>query len=85
MTKDFKKKTKNKIKQLVKKQDLKIFSMRISFGECTESDFESTCDLLLEIWRKMSTGHYPLVHKYFLGLTRELIFEIDGEIGRAHV
>ncbi len=79
MTKDFKKKTKEKIKQLVKKMDLKLFTMKISFGKCTESDFESTCNLLLEVWRKMSTRHYSLIYNYFLGFTRELIFEIDGE------
>lgn len=56
--------------------------MRISFGECTECDFESTCNLLLEVWRKMSTGHFPMFYKYFLGFTRELIFEIDDEILR---
>ena len=82
MMKDFRKKTKNLIKLLVRQNELKIYTLKISLGECSETDFESICNLLLEIWRKMYVNHTSIFFSHFEGFTRELIIEIDGEICR---
>ena len=80
MTKDFKKKTKNKIKKLVKQKNLKLYIMKITFGECSKNDYESVCNILLDLWHKMYSRSLLIICKYFAGFTRELIIEIDDEI-----
>ena len=82
MMKDFRKKTKNLIKLLVRQNNLKLYTLKISLGECSETDFETICNLLLEIWRKMYVNHTSIFFSYFEGFTRELIIEIDGEVCR---
>lgn len=85
MTKDFRKKTKNLIKKLVKEKDLKVYKLKISMGECSKLDVISTCNYLLEMWRKMYNNHHSIFFKWFAGFTRELIIEIDGEICRPYL
>ena len=82
MMKDFRKKTKNLIKLLVRQNNLKLYTLKMSLGECSETDFETICNLLLEIWRKMYVNHTSIFFSYFEGFTRELIIEIDGEVCR---
>lgn len=82
MMKDFRKKTKNLIKLLVRQNNLKLYTLKISLGECSETDFETICNLLLEIWRKMYVNHTSIFFSHFEGFTRELIIEIDGEVCR---
>ena len=76
MMKDFRKKTKNLIKLLVRQNNLKLYTLKISLGECSETDFETICNLLLEIWRKMYVNHTSIFFSHFEGFTRELIIEI---------
>ena len=85
MTKDFRIKTKDKIKLLVKEKDLKLFRMRIYIGECTGDDVIQTCNFLLNMWHKMMKNHLNIFFKWFLGFTRELIVEIDGETCRPYL
>lgn len=82
MMKDFRKKTKNLIKLLVRQNNLKLYTLKISLGECSETDFETICNLLLEIWRKMYVNHTSIFFSHFEGFTRELIIEIDGKVCR---
>lgn len=84
MNKDFRKKSKNLIKRLVKEKDLKLYTMKISLGECTKTDYEIICDLLLNIWQKINWNR-SVFARLFLGFTRELIIEIDGEIIRPYL
>lgn len=85
MTKDFRKKTQNLIKRLVKEKKLKLFKLKISYGTCTKLDVISICDFLLETWRKMYCNHHSIFFKWFSGFTRELIVEIDGEMCRPYL
>lgn len=85
MMKDFRKKTKNLIKLLVRQNELKLYTLKISLGECSEADFETICNLLLEIWRKMYVNHTSIFFSHFEGFTRELIIEIDGEVCRPFI
>lgn len=84
MNKDFRKKSKNLIKRLVKEKDLKLYTMKISLGECTKTDYEIICDLLLNIWQKINWNR-SVFARLFLGFTRELIIEIDGEVIRPYL
>lgn len=85
MTKDFRKRTKNLIKKLVKEKQLKIYKMKISMGECSKLDINLICDYLLDMWRKMYNNHHSIFFKWFAGFTRELIIEIDGEVCRPYL
>lgn len=85
MTKDFRIKTKNRIKKLVREKGLKLFTVKVFLGECSESNFETVCNLLLEIWRKMYINHSSILFSHFAGFTRELIIEIDGDIIRPYL
>ena len=78
MNKDFRKKTKNLIKQLVRDKHLKLYTMKISLGNCSKTDFETICDLLLNIWQRINWNR-SVFSRLFVGFTRELIIEIDGE------
>lgn len=80
MTKNFTKKTKNLIKELVKEKKLKLFKMKISMGECSKDDVITMCDFLLDCWKKMYSNQHSIFFKWFAGFTRELIVEVDGEI-----
>ncbi|MCM1322214.1 MAG: hypothetical protein NC041_06875 [Bacteroides sp.] len=85
MTKDFTKKSKNLIKKLVNEKGLKLFTMKICFGECTKFDLIAICDFLLANWLKMRRNRYSIFFKWFAGFTRELIIEIDGEVCRPYL
>lgn len=85
MTKDFRKRTKNLIKRLVKEKGLKLYTMKISIGECSENDFTVICNLLLQMWRKMYINQSSIFFSHFSGFTRELIIEIDGEVCRPYL
>lgn len=85
MTKNFRKKTKNLIKKLVKGKDLKLFKMKIYIGDCSKDDIISICDFLLDMWVKITRNHLNIFFKYFAGYTRELIIEIDGETARPYL
>lgn len=84
MNKDFRKKTKNRIKQLVKEKHLRLYSMRISLGNCSKDDYEIICDLLLSLWGRINWNR-SFFARLFSGFTRELIIEIDGEIIRPYL
>ena len=71
MMKDFRKKTKNLIKLLVRQNELKLYTLKISLGECSEADFETICNLLLEIWRKMYVNHTSIFFSYFEIMSRQ--------------
>lgn len=80
MTKNFRKKTKLLMKQIVKKKNLKLFKLKIYIGKCSIENVISTCDFLLDLWLKIARNHLNVFFKYFAGYTRELIIEIDGEV-----
>lgn len=84
MNKDFRKKTKNLIKKLVLKNHLKLYTMKIFLGTCTKTDYETVCELLLSIWKKINWNR-SLFARLFTGFTRELIIEIDSEIVRPYL
>lgn len=84
MNKDFRKKTKNRIKQIVKEKHLRLYSMRISLGNCSKDDYEIICDLLLSLWGRINWNR-SFFARLFSGFTRELIIEIDGEIIRPYL
>ena len=84
MNKDFRKKTKNNIKMLVKEKQLKLYTMKISLGICSKTDYETICDLLLDLWHRINWNRSVFSH-WFLGFTRELIIEIDGELIRPYL
>lgn len=84
MNKDFRKKTKNLIKQLVKEKHLRLYIMKISLGACSKDDYETICDLLLNLWGRINWNR-SFFARLFSGFTRELIIEIDGEIIRPYL
>ena len=84
MNKDFRKKTKNIIKQLVRDKHLKLYTMKISLGSCSKSDYETVCDLLLSIWQRINWNR-SVFARLFAGFTRELIIEIDGDTIRPYL
>ena len=77
MTKDFRKKTKNLMKKLVKEKNLILYKLKIAMGECSKDDVITMCDFLLACWKKMYNNHHSIFFKWFSGFTRELIIEID--------
>ncbi|MBR1640637.1 MAG: hypothetical protein IJ688_14780 [Treponema sp.] len=85
MMKDFRKKTKERMEKLVKEKGLKLYTMKIFIGECSESNFETICNFLIEMWRKMYVNHSSIFFSHFAGFTRELIIEIDGNICRPYL
>lgn len=85
MTKDFRKKTKNLMKKLVKEKNLILYKLKIAMGECSKDDVITMCDFLLACWKKMYNNHHSIFFKWFCGFTRELIIEIDGEICRPYL
>ena len=84
MNKDFRKKTKNLIKKLVREKHLRLYTMKISLGNCSKTDYETICELLLNIWEKIHWNR-SLFARLFAGFTRELIIEIDGEVIRPYL
>ncbi len=84
MNKSFRKKTKNLIKQMVKKKNLKLYTMKISMEVCSKSDYETVCDLLLSLWSRINWNR-SVFARLFAGFTRELIIEVDGEIIRPYL
>ncbi len=84
MNKDFRKKTKNLIKLMVKKKQLKLYTMKISLGICSKYDYETVCDLLLNLWTRINWNR-SVFARLFAGFTRELIIEVDGEIIRPYL
>ena len=84
MNRDFRKKSKNLIKKLVKEKQLKLYTMKISLGICSKDDYGIICDLLLNLWGRINWNR-SVFSRLFAGFTRELIIEIDGEIIRPYL
>lgn len=84
MNKDFRKKDKNLIKKLVREKHLKLYTMKISLGSCSKTDYETICELLLNIWEKIHWNR-SLFARLFAGFARELIIEIDTEVIRPYL
>lgn len=84
MNKDFRKKDKNLIKKMVKEKCLRLYTMKISLGDCSKTDFEFICDLLLSLWSRINWNR-SVFARLFVGFTRELIIEVDSEIIRPYL
>lgn len=69
---------------MVKKKRLKLYTMKISLGVCSKSDYETVCDLLLNLWSRINWNR-SVFSRLFAGFTRELIIEVDGEIIRPYL
>ena len=85
MTKNFRKKTKNLMKKIVRERGLKMYKMKIYIGECSKDDVITICDFLLDMWLRITGNHMNVFFRYFAGYTRELIIEIDGEVARPYL
>jgi hypothetical protein len=85
MTKNFRKKTKNLMKKIVREIGLKMYKMKIYIGECSKDDVITICDFLLDMWLRITGNHLNVFFRYFAGYTRELIIEIDGEVARPYL
>ena len=57
MTKNFRKKTKNLMKKIVREIGLKMYKMKIYIGECSKDDVITICDFLLDMWLRITGNH----------------------------
>lgn len=85
MTKNFRKKTKEMVKKLVKEKNLKLYTMKIFLGDCSKDTVIEMSDFLINMWLKICKNHFNIFFKWFCGWTRELIIEIDGDVCRPYL
>lgn len=80
MRKTFLRKEKERIKRLAEKMDLELYRIKFSIGKCDMGNVIAACDFLLERWDKIVHNRRGFLFTSFLGLVRELVIEVRGEI-----
>ncbi len=80
MRRTFLRKEKERIKWLAKKMDLELYRIKFSIGKCDVGNVVAACDFLLERWDRIIHNRRGFLFTSFLGLVRELVIEVRGEI-----